>query len=107
MSNNGCGCANTRVTGDKQYCSFNECDSPVAGEIKYKRQLGANWRTFRRRWKSFEISSSMTRRSHKERVATFQQCLPAEALEVLETLPFPEGKDRNDMAVVLRIMEAY
>ncbi len=107
MSNNSYGCANTSVTGDTRYCSFNECDSPVAGQIEYKRQLGANWRTFRRRWESFEISSLMTRRSHKDGVATFQQCLPAEAVEVLDTLLFPEGKERNEMAVVLRIMEAY
>ena len=40
-------------------------------------------------------------------MATFQQCLPAEALEVLDTLLFAEGEDRNDMAVVLRHMEAY
>ena len=40
-------------------------------------------------------------------MATFQQCLPTEALEVLDTLPFAEGEDRNDMAVVLRHMKAY
>ncbi|XP_062507651.1 uncharacterized protein K02A2.6-like [Corticium candelabrum] len=80
---------------------------PLPERLNLKGNLAQNWRTFRRRWESFEVSSRMTRRSHKERVATFQQCLPAEALEVLDTLPFAEGEDRNDMAVVLRHMEAY
>ena len=72
-----------------------------------KGNLAQNWRTFRRRWESFEISSRMTRRSHEERAATLQQCLPEETLEVLDTLPFAEGEDRNDMAVVLCHMKVY
>ena len=40
-------------------------------------------------------------------MATFQQCLLAEGLDVLDTLLFPEGEGRNDMAVVLCHMEAY
>ena len=80
---------------------------PLPEKLNLEGDLAQNWRTFRRRWESFEVSSRKTKRSHDERVTTFQQCLPAEDLEVLDTLPFAKDEDRNDMAVVLRHMEAY
>ncbi len=80
---------------------------PLPERLNIKGNVTQHWRTFRKRWEPFEVSSRLTKRSHEERVATFQQCLPAEALEVLDTLPFAEGENINNMAVVLRHMEAY
>ena len=55
---------------------------PLPDKLNLKGDLAQNWRTFRRRWESFEVSSRKTKRSHDERVTTFQQCLPADVCDV-------------------------
>ena len=104
MSNSVYGYASTRVTRATRYRSFDECDSAVAGEIEYKRQRDTTLANVSQKMGTFRglvpTDQKIARGASGD--------LPAmPALEVLDTLPFAEGKNINNMAAVLRHMEAY
>ena len=68
---------------------------------------GQSWRRWRHVFDSYAVLSGLADKAKEVQMATFVTCLGAEAVDVLNELPFARDDDEKDLETVLKRMDGH
>lgn len=86
---------------------FSNTQVPLPPKLSIERDMASAWKKWRQIWDSFELVSGLNQRPNKFRVATFVTCIGSDALDIYNGLPFDQDEQKEDIDVVLQLMEKY
>ena len=80
---------------------------PLPPKLDLRGNLASNWKKFKRLWVNYEIASRLNTQSKQLCVATLIMCLGPDILDIYDGLPFTTEEEKEDIDVVLKLLEDY
>ena len=80
---------------------------PLPPKLDLRGNLASNWKKFKRLWVNYEIATRLNTKSKQLCVATLITCLGPDILDIYDGLPFTTEEEREDIDVVLKLLEDY
>ena len=80
---------------------------PLPPKLDLRGNLASNWKKFKRLWVNYEIATRLNTKSKQLCVATLITCLGPDILDIYDGLPFTTEEEKEDIDVVLKLLEDY
>ena len=86
---------------------FHQISPPQPLSLRPSGEVADNWKLWKEKYHNYFVISRLDRESSPYQLAMFKHTIGNDALKVIKTFSYTEGKDSNNWRVVMAKIEKY